>query len=67
MITSNTTRRTLIRVCSVDKEKNQVTVCLPGWNPHEFVDVDLSVFPENIRELLSSDMWLLDMSIRAQR
>ena len=49
IIHANTTRRTLIKICTVDKKKNQVTVCVPGWNPHEFVDVVLDVFPQNIR------------------
>ena len=58
MINSNTTRRTLINVCAVDKEKSLVTVCIPGWNPHEFVDVSLSVFPQEIRESLNLGVWL---------
>lgn len=58
MINSNTTRRTLIRICSVNKEKNLVTVCIPSWNPHKFVDVALGVFPQNIQELLNPDVWL---------
>lgn len=60
MINASTTRtrQTLINVCTVNKERSLVTVCIPGWNPNEFVDVVLDVFPQNIRELLNPDVWL---------
>lgn len=44
--------RTLVRIASVDPEKNLFYVVVPGWGPQQVIQLRLQDLPENIRKLV---------------
>lgn len=40
--------RHLIRIVSVNKEKNTFTMCIPAFGWNEIIERDLSIIPESI-------------------